>query len=211
MLTEPLCSLGQVVAVELDARLLSALVSVAPSARIVNEDVLKCDLSDLLDSLPEPRCVVSNMPYNITGPLLEKIAARRAQFRNAVLMMQKEVGDKILSQPGDRNRGALSACMQLQFEIDKVCDAPAGAFVPPPKVDSLVLNFVPRQMESNEFRTFAVIHQGSQQPRKTLLNNLAKVHGKEATQRAIEGVGLATNVRPHQVTNEQWVQIAKTL
>lgn len=174
----------------------------APKATIVQGDVLKTDLRTLLYELPGPRCIVSNMPYNITGPLLEKVTECRDLIKCAVLMMQKEVGERILARPGTPERGALSVAMQLQFEIKKVCDAKAGAFNPPPKVDSIVLEFTPKPF--GDQHVLAIVRAGFTQPRKTLANNLSTHYDKSK-------IGLPANIRPHQLTNDQWVELASRL
>lgn len=202
-LTAPLSrTVKELTVIELDERFIEVLNETAPNARIVQGDVLKTDLRTLLQALPEPRCIVSNMPYNITGPLLEKVTECRPLIKCAVLMMQKEVGERILAKPGTPERGALSVAMQLQFEIKKVCDAKAGAFNPPPKVDSIVLEFTPTQF--NDQHVLDVIRAGFTQPRKTLANNLSAQYDKAK-------IGLTANIRPHQLTNEQWVELASRL
>ena len=212
VLTAPLSrQCESVLAVELDARMLGPLKRSAPSAEIVCADVLKTDLLALLQRLPEPRSLVSNMPYNITGPLLGKVAECRPLFRNAVLMMQKEVGERVLASAGSSERGSLSVVMQLQFKITKVCDANAHLFEPPPKVDSIVLEFTPLSSVPALESTLKAVKAGFVQPRKTLFNNLAKAFTKEAARGAIEAEGLPHNVRPHQVTNEQWIALASRL
>jgi 16S rRNA (adenine1518-N6/adenine1519-N6)-dimethyltransferase len=202
-LTGPLShAVKSLTVVELDRRFVDVLSELAPGAKIVQSDVLKTDVRALLLELPEPRSIVSNMPYNITGPLLGKVTESRDLFRNAVLMMQKEVGERVLAKPGTPQRGALSVAMQLQFAITKVCDAKAGAFNPPPKVDSIVLEFAPRgQIDP---KVVAVVHTGFTQPRKTLANNLADKYDRTK-------IGLPANIRPHQLTNEQWMDLAGRL
>jgi 16S rRNA (adenine1518-N6/adenine1519-N6)-dimethyltransferase len=203
VLTTPLCdACPEVVAVELDARFVDVLAIVAPCARVVREDALKADLGALLRGMDGPRCVVSNMPYNITGPLLGKIADARPLFRNAVLMMQKEVGQRIVAREKTPERGALSVAMQLQFDIEKVCDAKAGAFVPPPKVDSIVLDFVPKPETPGLAATLALVREGFRQPRKTLANNLAAHRGR---------LDVPARVRPHELSNEEWEDLASRL
>lgn len=202
-LTGPLShAVKSLTVVELDRRFVDALSELAPGAKIVQSDVLKTDVRALLLELPEPRSIVSNMPYNITGPLLGKVTESRNLFRNAVLMMQKEVGERVLAKPGTPERGALSVAMQLQFAITKVCDAKSGAFNPPPKVDSIVLEFTPKPFDDQQ--VLDVVRSGFTQPRKTLANNLSANYDRSK-------IGLPTNIRPHQLTNEQWVDLASRL
>jgi 16S rRNA (adenine1518-N6/adenine1519-N6)-dimethyltransferase len=212
VLTVPLTNQARsLIAIELDKRLIEPLQSAVPGAEIVSADVLEVDLAAILKRLPEPRCIVSNMPYNITGPLLGRVAENHGLFRNAVLMMQKEVGERVLARACTPERGSLSVAMQLQFSIKKVCDAKAGAFHPPPKVDSIVLDFTPREHGPHLRRVLDVVKLGFKQPRKTLLNNIGEAHEKPRVKEVIEGLGKEPNVRPHQLTNEEWVALAERL
>jgi 16S rRNA (adenine1518-N6/adenine1519-N6)-dimethyltransferase len=212
VLTAPLARQArELVAIELDKRLIGPLRTTVPMAEVMNADVLEADLAAILNRLPEPRCIVSNMPYNITGPLLGRVAENHRLFRNAVLMMQKEVGERVLAKASTPERGSLSVAMQLQFEVTKVCDAKAGEFYPPPKVDSIVLDFTPREQHPDTSRVLELVRTGFKQPRKTLLNNLLEVHDKSRVVGAIRELGMELNVRPHQLTNEDWIALAERL
>jgi 16S rRNA (adenine1518-N6/adenine1519-N6)-dimethyltransferase len=205
VLTTPLTgACPHVTAVELDPRFVEVLADVAPRASVVRQDALDTDFRALLSPMQPPRCIVSNMPYNITGPLLGKVAECRDLLRSAVLMMQKEVGNRVLAGPGTPDRGSLSVAMQLQFEMTKVCDAKAGAFLPPPKVDSVVLELIPRAEGASLDRVLRVVKAGFTQPRKTLANNLTKEFDRSR-------IGLPENVRPHQLSNEEWIALAERL
>lgn len=208
ILTGPLAASHPVVAVELDERVLPALAEVAPGARIHSGDVLAADLRLLMHDLPEPRAVVSNMPYNITGPLLDRIAGIADLFERAVLMMQREVADRILAPAGDRRRGALSVVIQSSFRVARLCHVPPGAFLPPPKVEStvLVLHPIPTLTPTVARDGFRWLHAGFAQPRKTLANNL---RGTGVTNELITGIGLSPTVRPHELTLEQWEELAR--
>lgn len=210
VLTAPLSEAAErLVAIELDATMPLLLAESAPGAVIVREDALKADLGAILADLPTPRAVVSNLPYYITGPLLGRIADVRSSLDVAVLMMQREVADRILAKPGKRERGSLSVALQSQFEISRVAHVPAGAFLPPPKVDSSVLRFVPREGALSE-QALRVVRMGFAQPRKTLTNNLVagfQITRDEAVER-IEAVGLSETIRPAELTEDQWSALA---
>lgn len=196
-------------AVELDRRFVPALADCAPSAEVLLMDALRAPLAEILRCLPEPRAVVSNMPYNITGPLLTRIAEARHAFSKAVLMMQKEVAQRILAPAGNARRGSLSVFLQLQFSIDKVADVPPGAFVPPPKVDSTVLEFVPVPGEADP-DLLRLVRAGFRQPRKTLENNLGGLWpDRSAARGAIVSLGLDEKVRPHMVEIRDWRRLAE--
>lgn len=212
VLTGPLSEAAErLVALELDERMPKLLAESAPRAEVRGEDALKANLSALLEELPAPRGIVSNLPYYITGPLLGRIAEARANLDVAVLMMQKEVADRILAKPGKRERGALSVALQSQFTIERVANVPARAFLPPPKVDSTVLKLVPRLGALSE-ETLRLVRIGFAQPRKTLANNLVaglRIGRDEAVAR-VEAVGLLETARPAELTEEQWAKLAET-
>jgi 16S rRNA (adenine1518-N6/adenine1519-N6)-dimethyltransferase len=127
--------------------------------------------------------------------------------------MQKEVAQRVVAAPKTSARGSLSVYLQTQFEIAKVAEAPAGAFLPPPKVDSMVLAFRPRETGltvSQESVLFRLIRIGFTQPRKTLANNLAAgyhVPRDEALAWEQEA-GLGEKARPQELTVEEWVRLA---
>jgi 16S rRNA (adenine1518-N6/adenine1519-N6)-dimethyltransferase len=206
VLTGPLSQRGPTFALELDPRMVEALSESAPDATVVQGDALKVDLEALLEGSPSPRAVVSNLPYYITGPLLGRIAEARASWALAVLMMQQEVATKILAQAGKRERGAISVRMQAQFTVSKVCNVPPSAFIPPPKVDSAVLQFMPKQGGSADLPEafFQLVQAGFAQPRKTLANNLA-ARGQERD--VVARAGLDPSVRPHQLDQSDWERI----
>lgn len=199
----------QVTLVELDDRMEALLRESAPTAQFVQADALQMDLAVLLAELPEPRVLVSNLPYYITGPLLDRFASVRAHFSMGVFMMQREVGVRILAKSGNRERGALSVMLQTQFEISKVVDVPPGAFLPPPKVQSIVLAFKPRFVDLPE-NFEKIVRAGFSQPRKTLANNLmANLRiEKSSVETALSGAGIDSMLRPHELTHDQWVSVA---
>ncbi|QYK53180.1 MAG: ribosomal RNA small subunit methyltransferase A [Fimbriimonadaceae bacterium] len=207
ILTQGLAKQSKLVAIEHDERMIPAAQAYAQSAEIIFGDALLVDWSQILERLPKPVGIVSNMPYNITGPLLERVCQQANLIDRAVLMMQREVGDKILAKPGDRNRGALSVVMQATFDISIVSKVPPGCFSPPPKVDSIVLDFRPRSAPNQAALKLA--RQGFSQPRKTLLNNLSGVLAKEELTSRLADIGLHASIRPHELTYEHWVSLAE--
>ncbi len=211
VLTRPLTAIAQrVVTIELDTAILPVLTELAPLAQIIQADALKVDLTQIFESLPTPRVLVSNMPYNITGPLLTLFAEHRSLYVRSILMMQREVAERILSPAGKRERGSLSVYLEAQFKIEKVCSVPPGAFLPPPKVDSVVLIFTPLPLRPIEARLFPIARKGFTQPRKTLANNLLGYHGwdKEDVMQHLATCELEGNVRPHQLLLSEWEKLA---
>ncbi|MBS1716098.1 MAG: ribosomal RNA small subunit methyltransferase A [Armatimonadetes bacterium] len=215
VLTGPLSEAAQqLVALEVDERVPAALAESAPKAKVVMQDALEADLGAILSGLPEPRAVVSNLPYYITGPLITRIAEAAPHYDMAVLMMQKEVAERILAKPGNSNRGSLSVYLQFLFDIAKVVDAPGGAFMPPPKVDSLVLKLTPRRNElgANPAVLFPLVRMAFGQPRKTLRNNLlGDVAIKGHLDELLAEAGIQATLRPHQLEDSQWLTLANLI
>jgi len=213
ILTEKLSkSCEKMIAVEVDPRMLTMLKITAPTCEVVVGDALRVNLPEILATLPEPRLVVSNMPYYITGPLLEVFAKARGHFSRAVLMMQLEVGAKIVARPGKRERGALSINLQTQFNIRRLVDVPAKHFLPVPKVDSVVLEFIPRHEEFSE-AFYKIVKAGCSQPRKTLANNLSntlRLDRAEATAQ-IESIGLIPTIRANELTEANWLALEQAM
>lgn len=212
VLTHALCgSCEKVAAIEIDARMRDALTESAACAQIVFADALSVDWRPILDGLAEPRAVVSNMPYGITGPLLGRAAEYRRHFSKAILMMQKEVANRVLAPPRNSDRGSLSVFLQAQFEIDKVCSVPPGAFLPPPIVESAVLQLVPKVSglsSKEEEQFFGFVRSGFRMPRKTLANNLMKEAGERLdVQGWLRSAGLDPRARPQDPDLDQWRRI----
>ncbi len=213
VLSQPLFERGNPMrAFEIDAISISVLRDRIPDLEVVHHDVLKADFESLVKEIPGEKWLVSNMPYNITGPLLTLFTKNRHLFAGQTLMMQKEVAQKILAKAGDRVMGSISIYLQSRFKIKHLLNAPPGAFYPPPRVDSevLVLETDNQFLESSEevwFEKF--VRSGFIQPRKTLANNLGTLLAKSEAIELIAGAGLAANIRPHQVELEQWLQLSR--
>ncbi len=200
------------VAIEFDERMIPLLADSAPSCRVIHGDALKVDLSEVLGAMPEPRALVSNMPYYITGPLLEKFSQVRSQLNCLVLMMQKEVGTKILAEPGNRERGSLSVNLQAEFKVERVINVPGGCFMPPPKVDSIVLKLTPRNdVFPDKFGK--VVRASFRQPRKTLLNNLVATfrQDREAMLQVLMQNGLIETARAFELQESQWIDLSTSM
>ncbi|MCB8932221.1 MAG: 16S rRNA (adenine(1518)-N(6)/adenine(1519)-N(6))-dimethyltransferase RsmA [Fimbriimonadaceae bacterium] len=212
VLTAPLSRGAKVIALELDEQMAGVLAESAPRADVRLQDAAKADLGAILAELPAPRGVVSNLPYYLTGLLVQSIADAHGCFDKAVLMMQREVAERILAQPGERERGSLSVYLQARFTLTKVCHVPAGSFLPPPKVDSLVLELVPTGSTLPE-AFFAVVRAGFAQPRKTLANNLAASgrFSRSAIDAAIVAEGHSPTVRAHMLSLAEWERLFERL
>jgi|ERR1700733_2133535 len=177
--TRALASRAQhVVAVELDPELVAKLREEFPPERVtvVNQDVLEFDFVAAADKAGHRVAVIGNLPYYITSPILLKLAANHAVVDRAVLMMQREVAERVAAQPESRDYGLLSVTVQLYGPVLKLFTLPPGAFVPPPKVYSTVIRwqFEPKftRLQVREADFFAFLRKAFAQKRKTLANNL---------------------------------------
>jgi len=174
---------AQVVAVEWDRELVPLLkmgVGSKESVEVVHGDILRVDLPDLLTSVRQGRWkVVANLPYNISSQVLFKFIENRPLFSELILMLQKEVGERLLAPPDCKEYGVLTVLCRLVFDIEKVFLVKPSSFRPIPKVDSIVLRF--RVLPANRldvgdekvFRT--VVKAAFSQRRKTLWNCLKSI------------------------------------
>lgn len=163
-------------AMELDRDLIAALEGRQVANLVIHAgDALRFDWPELLG--PGPHKLVANLPYNISSQILFKLLDHRELFSRAVLMFQKEVGDRIAAAPGTGDYGILSVFCRLWFDVRRVVTVPPGAFHPPPKVTSVVLAFAPlaeaRVAVADEPFFRRVVKAAFAQRRKTLRNTLA--------------------------------------
>lgn len=169
---------AHVIAVELDPSLATHLRHQFPPerVRILAADILDIDLAALAAQAGRRLIIAGNLPYYITSPILLKLAASHASLDRAVLMVQKEVADRIVASPESRDYGLLSVTVQMYGPVERLFTLPPHAFSPPPDVHSTVFRwrFAPRfaelGVEEEAFLRFA--RQAFAQKRKTIANNL---------------------------------------
>ena len=168
----------RVLAIELDTELAARIRDEFSSDRVtvMNQDVLDFDFTALSAELGDRLLVVGNLPYLITSPILLKLAANSAAIDRAVLMVQREVADRVAASPGSRDYGLLSVTVQMYGPVEELFTIPPGAFSPPPKVHSTVFRwrFEPRFAELNvdPLLFLGFVRKAFAQKRKTLANNL---------------------------------------
>jgi 16S rRNA (adenine1518-N6/adenine1519-N6)-dimethyltransferase len=190
-LTEQLAKrAGKVVAVEIDQRLLPILadtLSPYPHAEVVHGDVLEMDVAALISEKFEQQqkiSVVANLPYYVTSAILMKLLEEHLPLENIVVMIQKEVAERISAKPGTKAYGALSVLAQFYAEAELVTIVPHTVFIPQPNVDSAVLRLrvreTPAVQVDSETMFYRVVKASFAQRRKTLSNNLLNnLFGKE--------------------------------
>jgi 16S rRNA (adenine1518-N6/adenine1519-N6)-dimethyltransferase len=209
VLTQRLVAQAPVVAIDLDRRAGEALKESAPEAEFLCADILRVDLAAVLSELPEPRCLVSNLPYYITAAVVDLVCTTSRLIDRSVLLMQEEVAQKLMAPAGSSARGSLSVEVQYRFEVSTVCKVPPGAFLPPPKVHSRALFLVNKRAPAPPERLFDFVRKAFKQPKKTLANNLVAAGlAKRDAEAAIAGLGLDPMVRPHLLSELDWVRMA---
>ena len=203
-----------VIAVELDRALAARLREEFPAAKltVVEQDVLQFDFAAAAASAGHKVAVVGNLPYYITSPILLKLAEHAVSLDRAVLMMQREVAERVAAAPGSRDYGLLSVTVQLYGPVEFLFTLPPEAFVPPPKVHSSVIRwrFAPRFTELNvDERGFLdFLRRAFAQKRKTLANNLrAAGWSSDAASTALLRTGLAPDIRAEALTLEAFAQL----
>ncbi len=189
-LTEHLArSAKQVLAFEIDGRLVEVLAdTLGPydNVTIINEDVLKADLvTSAKETFKEdlPLKVVANLPYYITTPIMMHLLKSELDITEMIVMMQKEVADRISAKPSTKAYGSLSIAVQYYMDASVAFIVPKTAFVPQPNVDSAIIKLTKRDKPAvevvNEKNFFKLTKGAFLQRRKTLWNNLLANYGKE--------------------------------
>jgi 16S rRNA (adenine1518-N6/adenine1519-N6)-dimethyltransferase len=177
-LTRPLAALaGRLIGVEIDRDLAQLLTDLRlPNLRVIEGDFLEVDVAELLRDEHLPVRVVGNLPYNVSSPilfaLLDAVDGGR-RIRDATLMLQKEVADRLVATPGHKPYGVLAVQVALVADVERVFTLPPGAFRPPPKVTSAVvrLHFHEPRVDVGDPRVFERFVRGVfLQRRKTLAN-----------------------------------------
>ena len=209
-ITESLAARAKhVVAVELDRELAASLRGRFKAARVtvVEQDVLRFDFAAAAAEFGERLRVAGNLPYAITSSILLKLAASHAALDLAVLMVQREVAERITATAGTRDYGSFSIAMQMYGPIEQLFTLPPSAFSPPPKVYSTVFRwrFAPRfaELGVEEAGFLRFVRQIFAQKRKTLVNNLrAAGVATDAAAAALAAAGIDQQTRAEAVPIE---------
>jgi 16S rRNA (adenine1518-N6/adenine1519-N6)-dimethyltransferase len=220
-LTTPLSArCGRIVAVEIDRDLAAALTARLPSnVDLVQGDFLQVDPATLLRSAAVPVRVVGNLPYNVASPILFHLlhhAGDGTLLRDATLMLQREVAERLLARPGTPHYGALAIQVGLLADVQLVLSLPPGAFRPPPKVHSSVvrLSFRPPAVDVGDRVMFERLVRGLfLQRRKMLLNALKPVAdslGRSASE-VIDATGLDPRRRPETLSLVDMARLSRAV
>ena len=217
---------AQVMAFEIDHRLVPILADTLrdfDNVTVVNEDILKVDLAQHIQNFKNPDLpikVVANLPYYITTPILMHLIESGIPFSEFVVMMQKEVADRISAKPNTKAYGSLSIAVQYYMTAKVAFIVPRTVFVPAPNVDSAILKMVRRPepavaVEDEKF-FFKVSKASFTHRRKTLWNNLTGYFGKteevkDKLTKALDQTGLSPSVRGEALSLEEFASLADAL
>jgi 16S rRNA (adenine1518-N6/adenine1519-N6)-dimethyltransferase len=217
---------GRLIAVEMDRELAWYLQERfspekgCPNVSVVRQDILAFDFAGAAKVASEdkagPLLVVGNLPYYITSPILLHLAASATSLDRAVLMVQREVADRVTARPGSRDYGLLSVTLQLYGSTEALFTLPPDAFSPPPEVHSTVFrwNFSPRfaSLGVEEAPFIRLLKQCFAQKRKTLANNLrAAAHSSEKVAEAFAATGISAQIRAEALAVDELAAIWKFL
>ncbi|MBR5218372.1 MAG: 16S rRNA (adenine(1518)-N(6)/adenine(1519)-N(6))-dimethyltransferase RsmA [Clostridia bacterium] len=221
VLTAALASCKQkVVSVEIDDTLLPVLDETLAgfnNIEIIHSDILKLDLPALLKEKfgDMSVSVAANLPYYITTPIIMNLLEQRLPLSEIVIMIQKEVADRITAAPGSKDYGALTLAVNYFCRAEKVCDVDKSCFTPAPKVDSTVLRLevldTPSVAVKNERRFFAIIKAAFGQRRKTLANALSNAGlfgSKDEIYAAFEKLGFDPMIRGEKLSIEEFAKLS---
>ena len=214
---------AKVIAIEIDKKLIPILdetLAEYSNVEIINADVLKTNINEIINQNREQKQftgevhIVGNLPYYITTPIIMGILENNVAATSITIMMQKEVADRIKSDPGNKTYGAISVAVQYYCEVREIAKVSKEVFIPRPKVDSTVLGLKVREERlvnlDDEKTFFACVKAGFGQRRKTLLNALTGVYSlsKEEIKNILEEVEIDPIRRAETLKMEEFANIA---
>ncbi len=200
---------------EVDARLASRLREElgGEALRVVEADALAFDpaaaLAEAGAAPPVP--LVANLPYESATPMVRAFARRRDLFSRLVVMVQREVAERVCGRPGDDGYGFLSVDVAFHATARRLFDVPPGDFSPRPKVVSTVVEVVPVEPAADAAAAIGVASAGFAVRRKTLVNGLGAVWGREAASAAVAAAGLLPTARAEELPPEAFLDLARRL
>lgn len=214
---------GKVICIELDTRMVKILnerFSLYDNFEIIHDDILKVDLKSIIkrekenQNMKEAK-IVANLPYYITTPIIMKLLEEKLDLKTITVMVQKEVADRLTALPGTKKSGAITYGVYYYAEAEEVLEVLPQSFIPAPEVTSEVIQFKIRKdppvFVGDDKKMFQIIKCAFTQRRKTLLNSLVNTNifnSKEHGSKILKEVNLKENVRPEELTLEDFARIA---
>lgn len=222
-LTERAC---KVICIELDSRMIEILndrFSLYNNIEIINQDILKIDLKSIISKEKENKQIrnvkiVANLPYYITTPIIMKLLEDNLDIDSIIVMIQKEVADRLIETPGGKNTGAITYSVYYYCDSEKVLEVEKDSFIPEPEVTSEVIKLNIRKNPiinvSNKQVLFDIIKKSFMQRRKTLLNallNAKVIKSKEKGLEILNKLNLDNNIRAEKLTLQDFENIAREI
>ena len=212
---------ANVVAIEIDRNLIPLLKKEFGSYenfQLIEQDALEIDYSTVSVQQTTVRIkLVANLPYYISTAILQRLIEFREVFSEMVLMLQKEVVERITAEAGHRERGFLTVLIEAYFESEKLFDVPPNAFRPAPKVKSSVMRLITKKVNrkvTDEVFFRKLISESFRQKRKTLLNNLKnlkELSGEKNIGEILEKAQINPKNRAEDLTLDEWLNLADLL
>jgi 16S rRNA (adenine1518-N6/adenine1519-N6)-dimethyltransferase len=216
---------NSLIAVEIDRDLCQKLtrnLGNTTNFLLLEADILNLDLAQILQTQTKfkyPNKVVANIPYNITGLILEKLLGSISQpisrkYDSIVLLIQKEVGDRIIASPSTKAYGALSVRMQYLARCELICHVPPKAFYPPPKVASTVVRLSPHNLKNpakNPRQLETLIKLGFANRRKMLRNNWKSIIEPDNFNDLLENLNIDPQSRAENLSLENWIDLSNNI
>ena len=217
---------GKVICIELDTKMLQILedrFSLYNNFELINNDVLKVDLKNIIEKeTAEGKIknvkIVANLPYYITTPIIMKLLEEELELESITVMIQKEVADRLIAVPGQKNTGAITYSVYYYASSEAIMEVPNSSFIPEPEVTSKVIKLNIRKESivtpKDKEKMFKIIKYAFMQKRKTLLNSLTNngvFENKQKGTEILNSLGIKENVRPEELTLEQFKDISDNL
>jgi len=213
---------GKVVAVEIDRNLIPALhenLGGFSNVTIVNQDIMKADIKELINGWTGPKKVISNLPYYITTPIIMMLLETDIAWDILVFMVQKEVAFRLAAAPSTKDYSAISVAVRYYSDPKLAFTVSRNCFIPKPDVDSAVVKLRRRDLECvsdiNKELFFRIVKASFSQRRKTLLNSLGSQGwlegGKERLRNVLVKLGIKEAVRAEELTIEDFARLCREL
>ncbi|MBR3003163.1 MAG: 16S rRNA (adenine(1518)-N(6)/adenine(1519)-N(6))-dimethyltransferase RsmA [Clostridia bacterium] len=213
----------KVICVELDERMVNILHDrflLYKNLEVINEDILKLKLNEIIENEKiqnniQNVKVVANLPYYITTPIVMKLLEEKLDIESITIMIQKEVADRLIEVPGEKNTGAITYAVRYYAEPEGIIEVPNNSFIPEPEVISKVLKLKIRKEPAveviNPDRMFKIIKTAFMQRRKTLLNALVNggiFESKEECIKVFNELGFDINTRGEKLSLEDYARLS---
>lgn len=209
---------GKVICIELDTKMIKILedrFSLYKNFEIINEDILKVNLQEIIKKEKRKCKVVANLPYYITTPIIMKLLEEKLEIESITVMIQKEVAERLIANPGEKETGAITYTVYYYCESEKILEVPNNSFIPEPEVTSEVIKLKIRKEEpikvKDKEKMFKIIKNAFTQRRKTLINalmNTKTIKNKEEVNKIFKKLNIGQNVRAEELTLQQFADIS---